>query len=107
MKIFTVLILFALLFPKIAYSQEEDRWNNQIYMGNKVAGGKDQLKYSGKIQIRLKDNMQQLDRWYIEGVGSYLLNKHFEITPDFQFNIKPDETEKRPGLGILYNLERC
>ncbi len=96
-------LLLILVFPKNTFSQEDiDKWDNQIYLANKISGGKEKFKFTGEIQIRLKDNMQQLDRWYLEAVGSFLVNKHFEIVPDIRFNIKPDEIELRPGLGVLY-----
>jgi len=95
-------IVFFLFTSHILFSQETDKWDNQIFIANKVAGGADKFKYSGELQIRLKDNMQQLDRWYFEGMASFLLSKHFEIVPDLRFNIKPDEKEIRPGLGVLY-----
>ena len=57
-------------------------------MANKVAGGADKFKYSGELQIRLKNDMQQLDRWYIEGMASFLLSKHFEIVPDLRIQYK-------------------
>jgi len=95
-------VIFFLFASQILFSQEIDKWDNQIYMANKVAGGADKFKYSGELHVRLKDNMQQLDRWYIEGMASFLLSKHIEIVPDFRFNIKPDEKEIRPGFGVLY-----
>jgi len=101
-KHLSVILFLFFLFPALIFSQDTDRWDNQIYMADKVAGGGDKFKYSGEIQIRLKDNMQQLDRWYLEGVASFLVSKHFEIVPDLRFNIKPEEKEIRPGLGVLY-----
>lgn len=97
-------LLLILVFPSNIFSQENDidKWDNQIYFANKISGGKEKFKFTGEIQIRLKDDMQQLDRWYLEAVGSFLVNKHFEIVPDIRFNIKPDEIEFRPGFGVLY-----
>lgn len=98
-----ITLLLILAFSSNIFSQEDiDKWDNQIYLANKITGGKDKFKYSGELQVRLKENMQQLDRWYLEAVGSFLVDKNFEIVPDFRFNIKPDETEIRPGLGIIY-----
>lgn len=102
------LFLISLLFFTInILAQEEneiDTWDNQIYLANKVSWGSDSWKYSGEIQVRFEDNMQALDRWYIEGVVTYLLSKKIEISPDFRITIKPDKVEFRPGLGVYYKL---
>ena len=83
-----------------------DKWDNQIYLGNKVAGGKNKWKFSGELQTRLRNNMQTLDNWYLEGVTNYLATEWLEVVPDFRFTIKPDKLEWRPGFGLLYkNLQ--
>ncbi|MCF6224101.1 MAG: hypothetical protein L3J34_10285 [Flavobacteriaceae bacterium] len=48
--------------------------------------------------------MESLDRWYLEGVSSFLVSENIEIVPDFRLSIKPDEIEFRPGLGVLYKF---
>jgi len=50
-------VIFFLFASQILFSQEIDKWDNQIYMANKVAGGTDKFKYSSKLQIRLKNDM--------------------------------------------------
>ena len=85
------------------FSQGEssDRWDNQLFLGNKVATAAGNWKFSGELQVRLKDDFQALDRWFLEGVATYFLSEHWEIVPDYRFSIKPDEVEHRPGFGIL------
>ena len=75
-----------LLIPSVyADAQDGRNWDNQIYLGNKVAFGKDKWKFSGELQMRLENNFQNLDNWYFEFVSNYLISEHFEIVPDFRF----------------------
>jgi hypothetical protein len=85
----------------IAQDQSPDKWDNQLFLGNKVATAVGNWKFSGELQVRLKDNAQSLDRWFLEGVATYFLSKHWEIVPDYRFSIKPDKVEHRPGFGIV------
>ncbi len=82
-------------------AQNPPTWDNQIYLGNKVAFGNNKWKYSGELQTRLENNFQSLDNWYFEFVSNYLLSENIEIVPDFRFTIKPDKFEIRPGIGVL------
>lgn len=102
MSIFIALSGYVSAFSQVNGSSSN--WDNQIYIGNKIAGGKGAWRYSGELQVRLEDNMQSLDNWYVEGVASYLYSEKIEIVPDFRYSIKPNEHEYRPGLGILYKL---
>ena len=98
-----ILISVLAIIPFVsAIGQDSPAWDNQIYIGNKIAFGKDKWKFSGELQIRLENNFQSLDNWYLEFVSNYLASEKFEIVPDFRFTIKPDKVEYRPGLGILY-----
>jgi len=81
--------------------EEPLKWDNQLFLGNKVAAVKGNWKYSGELQVRLKENSQTLDRWFLEGVATYMPSRHWEIVPDYRFSIKPANIEHRPGLGIL------
>lgn len=78
-----------------------DKWDNQLFLGNKVAMVQGNWKFSGELQVRLKDNSQALDRWFLEGVVTYMPSKHWEFVPDYRFSIKSDQVEHRTGLGIL------
>ena len=105
MKANILLIALLLLFSGLLPAQEEStNWDNQMYLGNKVAFGKDKWKFSGELQVRLENNFQSLDNWYLEFVSNYLISKRFEIVPDFRFTVKPDKIEYRPGLGVLYKI---
>jgi hypothetical protein len=99
------LLLFSLLLTTAGLQAQDDsgrNWDNQIYLGNKVAFGKNKWKFSGELQTRLRNNMQTLDNWYLEGVSNYLATEWLEVVPDFRFTIKPDKLEWRPGFGLLY-----
>ena len=87
---------------KTSLAQGITDWDNQLFISNKVATNKGDWRYSGELQIRLKDNFRSLDVWYLEGAATYLVNKHWEIVPDLRFSIKPTKNELRPGIGVIY-----
>ena len=103
-------VIFLLFISTNLFSQDvpvpgsAPDWDNQIYLGNKVAAGKNKWRYSGEIQVRLKDDTQNLDNYFVEGVASYLISEKWEIVPDFRMSIKPGEFEYRPGLGVVYKF---
>ena len=97
-----VLFLFLFLLSHILRAQKDYGWDNQVYLGNKVAFGKNQWRFSGELQTRLKDNFHSLDNWYLEFVSNYLFSEKIEIVPDLRYTTKPDKLEIRPGIGILY-----
>ena len=101
------LIGVLMLFSNNLFSQENkpDTWDNQIYLGNKLAFGKDKWRYSAELQTRLKNNFQELDNWYIEFVSNYLISKNIELVPDIRYSFKPTKTELRTGFGILYKIQ--
>ncbi|UBM62561.1 DUF2490 domain-containing protein [Candidatus Sulfidibacterium hydrothermale] len=101
---YTIFFLAVLLlFPAgTLTAQDSPNWDNQVYLGNKVTFGQHKWKYSLELQTRLRNNFQQLDNWFIEFVSNYLVSKKFELVPDFRFTVKPDKTEYRIGLGVLY-----
>lgn len=103
LKMFFVAVFIFLSITENNYAQETTKpgWDNQIYFSNKIAGGKNKIRYSGELQVRLRDNFQTLDNWYLEGVFTYLANKWLEVVPDLRFTVKPDKVEFRPGIGIL------
>lgn len=91
----------------IAYAQTEETspsWDNQLYIGNKIAAGKNDWRFSGELQVRLIDNTQSLDNYFLEGVTTYMFSKRWELAPDFRLSINPDEVEYRPGLSIVHKL---
>ena len=91
-----------LIIPNLHVLAQENRgWDNQIYLGNKINFGKNKWRMSAELQVRLKDNFQSLDNWFMEYVANYLLSKRIEIVPDFRFTVKPDKIEIRPGLGVM------
>ena len=101
----TVLV-FATISGKAQTTKPSPNWDNQIYIGNKVAAASGSFRFSGELQVRLEDNMQSLDNWFVEGVATYLLSERIEITPDFRISIKPEEMEYRPGLGVVYKFTK-
>jgi hypothetical protein len=89
------------------YSQdtsEIDKWDNVLYLGNKVALGTGKWRFSGELQIRLRNNLKSLDNWYFEAIGSRLLTKHWQIQIPVRYTIKPTLNEFRPGLGVFYKM---
>ncbi|MCF6358893.1 MAG: DUF2490 domain-containing protein [Draconibacterium sp.] len=108
-KTTTILIIILLSFETQVFSQTGEsskNWDNQSYIGNKVATANGDWRFSGELQVRLKDDMQSLDNWFLEGVASYMLSEKIELTPDFRMSIKPDEVEYRPGFGVVYKVTR-
>jgi hypothetical protein len=95
-------LIVVLFLPALSYSQSS--WDNFLYAGNKIVWSLDSWRFNTELQIRLKDNTQALEYWYIEGVASYMPSKYWEIVPDLRFSIYPDHVEVRPGLGILFKL---
>ncbi len=98
------ILIFIFAFMQLTYleAQDEKNWDNQMYLGNKVAFGKNRWKFSGELQTRLMNDFQSLDNWFLESTVTYMINKSFEIVPDFRFTVKPAKLEYRPGFGILY-----
>ncbi len=107
---FRILSILFFLVSATVFAQNDSipdpNWDNQIYIGNKVSFGKGKWNFSGEWQVRLENNMQQLDNWFIEGVASYLVWKNMEIVPDFRFTVKTDRLEYRPGFGVLYKATK-
>lgn len=106
MKHFYYLIVFIIpfkLFTQETQPIESSNWDNNMYISNKVTyGSSEKLKHSAEFQTRFKDDLGALEQWYIEYAASYLVNKNWEIVPDFRFTKKPDRVEYRPGLGAIY-----
>ncbi|NLR91799.1 hypothetical protein [Flammeovirga agarivorans] len=93
------------LFQAEAQSVEQKKdYDNQFFFGNKLIWGNEKWRYSGELQARFTGDMQQFDRYFMEGVATYLFSKNFEIVPDFRFSVLPNEVELRPGLGIIYKV---
>jgi len=59
-----VLILIAFFCLKKSSAQGITDWDNQLFIGNKVATNKGQWRYSGELQIRLIENAKALDQWF-------------------------------------------
>lgn len=99
-----VVIGLMILAGSSALGQSESlppAFDQQFFFGNKVSWGGEDWKYSGELQLRLKDKGQSLDNWFFEGVASYMPSKKWEIVPDFRFSIHPEQVEYRPGFGVL------
>jgi hypothetical protein len=103
-RTYTLIIGFFISSMGLLSGQETtgpEKWDTQFFLGNKVAGVNGNWKYSGELQVRLKDNTHSLDRWFLEGVATYMPSKHWEIVPDYRLSIKPNSVEHRPGFGVL------
>ena len=105
LKYWLLLGFFMVALTVSAQKSDSTRnWDNQIYIGNKVATAVGKWRFSGELQVRLKDDMQSLDNWFLEGVTTFLLSENIELVPDFRISVKPDEMEYRPGFGIVYKF---
>lgn len=105
MKRLFLIILLLIIGQITSFAQEieeVDKWDNQLFLGNKVAWGKNSWRYSGELQVRLNDNMQGLSEWYVEGVATYMQSENWEFTPDYRFSIKPDRVESRFGGATVF-----
>ena len=106
MKKTPLLFVLALLFFSLETNAQTtdpiDRWDNWFLLGNKIVfGGENNWKHSHEIQFRVKENMQELEQWFYEGVLTYSPNQHWAIVPDFRAAVKPSGMDYRPGLGLL------
>lgn len=99
-----IIIGCSILSTEYIYSQEQDRWDNQLFVGNKVSWGKNRWKVTGELQFRVKEDLETLDRWFVEVLGSYLYNKNWEFTLPIRYSIRPSLNEFRPGFGALYKM---
>ena len=95
-------VLIILCSCQLTFSQGITDWDNQFFISNKVAMNRSDWRYSGELQVRLKDDAKSLDVWYFEFVATYMVNKNWEIVPDLRFSIKPTKNEWRPGIGVIY-----
>ena len=102
-NIFIIVFLFIIV-NSFAQTNSIPDWDNQLYLGNKITAGKNDWRFSGELQVRLKNSTQSLNYYFVEGVASYLISKDWEIAPDFRFSIKPDKMELRPGFGVVYKV---
>ncbi len=75
------------LFLAPSKGQDKTNRDKQACLGNKFTFGKNRWKQSIEWKVRLKDNLQELDNWFVEYVASYLTSNLFEIVPDFRFTI--------------------
>ena len=72
-----------------------------MYMGNKINGIVKNWRLSGDIQVRLSNDLQALDQWYVEFIASYMVSPNWEIIPDFRFTTRPDRLENRLGFSVI------
>lgn len=98
-----LLAIFLFMGLSLMAQESEDpyEWDNLLYVGNKVSWGGKKFKNSVELQFRLQNNMRNLQQYFIEYVGTWLINKNVEIAPDFRIAIRPHRTDFRPGLGVV------
>ncbi|MFY0628183.1 MAG: DUF2490 domain-containing protein [Reichenbachiella sp.] len=104
-----LVIVFVILMCTISgqtYAQttepSEDKWDNIMYLTNKVGWGEDKWRHTLLFQSRYNNNFAGLEQWFVEYAATYLITEHFEIVPDLRFTRRPDRREIRPGMGIIY-----
>ncbi len=98
--------LLSLYFLSLVSQETEpiDKWDNAIYLGNRIAGGTGEWRFSGEIQTRFKNDFKSLDNWYLEGIASRLLTKNWQAQFSLRYSFKPTFNELRPGLGVFYKM---
>jgi len=79
-----------------------DKWDNQMYISNKVAWSKEDWRYTGEFQIRTYQNTRELQQYFIEGVATYMPSEHWEVVPDLRVTVYPERFELRLGMGTIY-----
>ena len=99
-------IFIPLQLLSIEISAQETTWDNLFWYSNKVSWGNTEgdWKYSGELQFRFNNNMQNLDNYFAEVVAAYLASEKWEFQPDFRLSVYQDRVEYRPGLGVLYKI---
>ena len=100
-----LIVGYLLLIASTTVAQTNDSiktWDNQLYIGNRYAWSANDWRYTGEFQIRLDNNVSELQQYYVEGVASYMPSKNWEFVPDFRYSVHPDRNEFRPGLGVIY-----
>ena len=79
-----------------------DPWDYWLIMGNKVVfGGVNKWKNSHEIQWRADNNLQELNTLLYETVVTYSPNSSWEIVPELRLSVRPNQTQVRPGFGIV------
>ena len=101
---YIILVLFCISTVTLAQETDTDRWDNQLFVGNKVSWGKNRWRVTSELQFRVIENLETLDRWFVEVLGSYLQTKHWEFTLPIRYSIRPTLNEFRPGFGALYKM---
>ena len=100
---FSLLLMVLLVSLNIsAQDTLQDNWDNQLFVGNKLAWSKGSWHYSGELQFRLKNDTRDFNMYYLEGIASYMANEKWEIVPDMRFSVMQDRLEYRPGFGLIY-----
>lgn len=103
--IYYILVLIILILFSITGAAQDTlqkNWDNEFFIGNKVTWGTDTWRYSGELQSRFNNNYQRLERWYLEGVATYMPSENWEIVPDLRLSVRPEFIEYRPGFGVIY-----
>lgn len=97
--------IFILGFLFSGYSQDTtSRWDNLLWLGNKVAWAKDQWNVSGELQIRLENNAQSLDQWFFEVFPTYQVNKNLSFSIPMRFAVTSEFFEFRPGVSAVLKM---
>lgn len=100
--VFSILFFLASFNSSGQTTEPTDPWDYWFIMGNKVVfGGVNHWKNSNEIQWRADNNLQSLNTLMFETVLTYSPNSHWEIVPDLRFSVRSNQTQWRPGFGIV------
>jgi len=98
------IIFFSILWLLIISGISAATVDGQLFSGIKMSKALEQWRFTGEYQIRLNENLTELDNHYLEFTFPYMPSKHWEIVPDLRFSLYSDRFEFRPGFGVLYKL---
>ncbi len=97
--VIVALLLFLVYLPLGAQD-----FDYQMVLSNSINWSKIDWRYKVDYQIRLKDNVRNLDRQLFEFVGTYMPSRSWELVPDFRISFTDEIVEYRPGFGVIYKI---
>lgn len=104
MKKLILIFAFTISWGISSQIAEDDNWDNNLNVSQKIAYGTTEWKHTAEFQTRFLNNSSNLDLWFIEYAATYLASENWEIVPDFRYSRKPTRTEIRPGIGAIYKI---
>jgi hypothetical protein len=99
------LVLLMTAAPVVATAQtEENQFAHWLFTSVKVGSAIGKWPVLGDYQVRFRDDLRELDQWFVDGALTYSPSANWEITPDFRVAVKPSRLEYRPGAGVIVKV---